>query len=221
MELVIFDLDNTLIKGQSQKLFLSHVFKKGLMTRFFYIKLMLWFTLYKIGIIKNPKRAMEYAFSFLKDMNIDEFKKYINDFFEQRLKYYIFEEGIEIIKKHKNQNRKILVVSNAIEFIPQRVAQFLNIDYFIGTKLEKLNNKFTGKIKDDIIYGKNKVIAIKDFINNYNFSLDGSWGYSDHSSDLPFLEMVSHGVVVNPDNNLYKIAKQKNWQILKFKKTIS
>jgi len=217
---VIFDLDNTLIKGQSQMILLNYALGKGLINPFFYFRITFWFVCYKIGVIKNPRKVMEYSFGFFKDKNIDEFKKIINEFFKEKLQNYIFQEAAEIIRKHKNQNRKVLIISNAIEFIPQRVAQFLNVDYFIGTKLEKLNNKFTGKIKGDIIYGKNKVIAIKDFINKYNFSLNGSWGYSDHSSDLPFLEIDSFSVVVNPDNNLYKIAKQKDWQILKFKKQL-
>ena len=220
-ELVIFDLDNTLIKGQSQKLFLSYFFKKGLITRFFYIKLMFWFVLYKIGIVKNPKKTMEYAFSFLKDMNVDEFNQHINNFFEQRLKYYIFKDSIEIVKKNKNQDRKILIASNAIKFIPQRVTQFLNVDYYIGTKLEIENNKFTGKIDGDIIYGKNKVFAIKKFIKENNLSLKNSWGYSDHHSDLPFLEIVDFPVVVNPSKKLLKKAQEQKWPILKFKETIN
>ena len=66
-ELVIFDLDNTLIKGQSQAFLLSYLLKKGVITPFFYLKLMSWFIFYKLGLIKNPGRIMDYSFSFLKD----------------------------------------------------------------------------------------------------------------------------------------------------------
>lgn len=219
-ELVIFDLDNTIIKGQSQKLFLSYIFKKGLITRFFYLKLMLWFVLYKLGLINNPKKVMEYSFRFLKDKDIDEFREIINDFFEQKLKYNIFDDILKIIKEHKSKKRKTLIISNAISFIPQRVADFLGIDYSIGTELEQENNKFTGKIKGDIIYSKKKVIAINYFIRKNKISLDGSYGYSDHHSDLPFLQIVDNPIVVNPDNNLEKKAKKEGWPILLFKQTI-
>ena len=221
-ELAIFDLDNTIIKGQSQKLFLGYIFKKRLITRFFYIKLMLWFVLYKLGLIDNPKKVMEYSFKFLKDKDANEFKEIINDFFEQELKHYIFEDILKIIKEHKSKKRKTLIISNAISFIPQRVADFLGIDYSIGTELEQKNNKFTGKIKGDIIYSKKKVVAIDCFVrkNKISLSLSNSYGYSDHHSDIPFLQIVDNPIVVNPDNNLGEKAKKEGWPILIFNQTI-
>ena len=220
-ELVIFDLDNTIIKGQSQKLFLGYIFKKRLITRFFYVKLMLWFVLYKLGLINNPKKVMEYSFRFLKDKDVDEFKRIINDFFEQELKHYIFEDMLEIIEEHKSKKRKTLIISNAISFIPQRVADFLGIDYSIGTELEQKNNKFTGKIKGDIIYSKKKVVAIDYFIRKNKISLNNSYGYSDHHSDLPFLQIVDNPIVVNPDSKLEEKAKKEGWPILVFNQTIN
>ena len=170
-ELVIFDLDNTLIKGQSQKLFLSYVFKKGLITRFFYFKLMLWFIFYKLGLVKNPRIIMEYSFIFLKKKRVDVFMELIDDFFKEKLRSVVFADVLKLINIHRTKGRKILIISNAIEYIPKKVGEFLKIDYYIGTKLEIKNNEFTGKIDGDIIYGKNKVFAIKNFIRENSFSL--------------------------------------------------
>jgi len=219
-ELVIFDLDNTIVKGQSQRLFLSYVLKKGLITHFFYFKLMLWFLFYKLGLIEDPKKIMKSSFSFLKGQNVDDFREIINDFFEEKLKYYIFQDVVNIIKKHKTENRKILIVSNSIEFIPEVVSRFLGINYIIGTKLKQENNKFTGEIKGDIIYSKNKIIAINNFMKNNKLSFDNSYGYSDHHSDLPFLKMVSNPTAVNPSYKLKKEARKNKWLILLFKQTI-
>ncbi len=65
-DLVILDLDNVIVKGQSQKLLLNYLFKRKLIGYWYFLKIYLWFVFYKIGLIKNPKRVMEYAFSFLK-----------------------------------------------------------------------------------------------------------------------------------------------------------
>ncbi|KPJ55041.1 hypothetical protein AMJ47_01985 [Parcubacteria bacterium DG_72] len=219
-ELVIFDLDNTLIKEQSQALLLNYARKKRLINPFFYFTIMFWFILYKIGLVKNPKKIMEYSFNFLKDKSPRDFEKIIEDFFRENLKLIIFKEALELVKEHKNKGRKILIVSNAIDYIPQKVGQFLDIDYFIGTRLETKNNKFTGKIEGDIIYGRNKVFAIKRFIRENDLSLKNSWGYSDHYSDIPLLEMTANPVAVNPDKELKKEAIRKTWPILIFKETI-
>jgi len=213
-ELVIFDLDNTLIKGQSQKLLLDYVFEKKLIGPVFYFKVLLWFIFYKIGLVKNPKKIMEYSFSFLKDKKVSEFEEIINNFFEEKLKKCIFKGALNLVQKHKIRGRKILIISNAVDFIPRRVSHFLGVDHSIGTKLEIVNDKFTGKIKGDIIYGKNKVSAIRNFIEEHNFSLNNSYGYSDHISDSPLLEIVDHSFAVNPDKELYKKVKEKNWTVL-------
>jgi len=133
----------------------------------------------------------------------------------------IFLDVLKLINIHKAQDRKILIISNAIEYIPKKIGEFLNTDYYMGTKLEIENNKFTGKIDGDIIYGKNKVFAIKKFIKENNLSLKNSWGYSDHHSDLPFLEIVDFPIVVNPNKKLLKKAQEQKWPILKFKETIN
>jgi len=85
-EMVIFDLDNTLIKGQSLKILLAYGKKLGLVSFFSYIKIMLWFALYKIGAIKNPRGMMEYGFKFLKDKDSEEVERIIAEFFKKELK---------------------------------------------------------------------------------------------------------------------------------------
>jgi len=80
-ELVIFDLDNTLIKKQSQALLLAYVLKKRLISPFFYFIIMTWFIFYKLGLVKNPRKIMEYSFSFLKGKRVISFRKIIDDFF--------------------------------------------------------------------------------------------------------------------------------------------
>lgn len=217
-ELVIFDLDNTLIKKQSQGLLLTYTLKKGTIGLFFYFTIMIWFIFYKLGLVKNPRKIMEYSFSFLKGKNVIDFREDIDDFFRERLKPIIFVDVLRLINTHKAKGRKILIISNAIEYIPKKISEFLNIDYYIGTKLEIKNNKFTGMIDGDIIYGKNKVFAIKEFVKENNLFLKNSWGYSDHHSDIPFLKTVDFPIVVNPTKKLLKEAQKRKWPILKFKK---
>lgn len=163
-DMVILDLDGVIIKGQSQRLLLSYLFKKRLIGLFYYLKIYFWFILYKLRLVKNPKKVMEYAFGFLKNKATEEIDKIANDFFDNVLKKFIYKEIVDIINKHKEEERVLLLVSNAIDIIVKKVSQFLNIENYISTHLEVSNNKYTGKIIGDIVYGKNKVNYIKNFI---------------------------------------------------------
>lgn len=217
-KLAIFDIDNTLVDGQSQQAFLEYIFKKRIIKPLPFFKIYLWFILYKIGIVKNPKKIMNYAFSFLKGWPIEKLSKIIESFFEEKLEKKFFKEGLELVKKHKSRGDKIILLSNAFDFLVARIARFLNADGYIGTKLEIENGTFTGKISGDIVYGGKKIDYIENFSRENNFSAADSWAYADHTSDLPFLKIVKYPVTVNPDRNLLKEAKKRKWPVLIFKK---
>lgn len=217
-ELVIFDLDGVIIKGQSQKIFLDYIFSRKMIGLFFYLKIYFWFILYKLGFVKNPKKIMEYAFSFLKNMEAGDLERITEVFLKQILCRCIFPEIVDIINEHKSKNRELLIVSNSADIFVEKVAKFLGINNYIGTKLEKQGEKFTGNISGNIVYGKNKVVAADNFAKNNNFELKNSWAYGDHISDLDLLLSVAKPCAVNPDKALLKEAQKRNWLILKFKK---
>ena len=215
-EVVIFDLDGVIIKGQSQQLFLDYIFSKKLVGLFFYLKICFWFILYKLGMVKRPQKVMNFAFSFLDGKKVDDTDKITADFFNEKLKKFIFPEIVDIIREHRANGRKLLIVSNSADIIVKKVAAFLGIENYVCTQLEAINGKFTGKILGDIVYGKNKVKFAKEFIKKNNLSFNNSYSYADHISDLNLLLEISKPYAVNPDRGLLKEAKKRNWPILIF-----
>jgi HAD superfamily hydrolase (TIGR01490 family) len=220
-ELVILDLDGTIIKGQSQLLFLNFLLKKRIIGLFFYIRIYLWFLFYKLGFLKNSEEVvdiMNYSFSFLKGKKREYVEGLVNDFFNKNIKEFIFSEMTDIINKHKSEGRELLIISNSVDVIVGKVAEFLGISNYIGTKLELVDGKFTGKILGGIVYGKNKIIFAKDFIEKNNLDFKNSWVYTDHISDLDLMALSSNPHAVNPDKLLKAETKKRNWPILMFKK---
>jgi len=171
--------------------------------------------------VKNPKKIMDYSFSFLKDKRIEEVDEIVDIFFKNVLCKFIFSEIVDIINKHKEKERELIIISNGADILVKRVADFLDIKNYIGTRLEIINGKFTGKILGDIVYGKNKVKVAEEFIKKNNFNLDNSYAYTDHISDLDLLLMVSNPFAVNPDNFLVAEAKKRNWPVLKFNRNFN
>ncbi|MBP1745332.1 MAG: HAD-superfamily hydrolase [Firmicutes bacterium] len=216
--IVVFDLDGTLIKGQSQRLFLNYVFKKRMIGSLPYARIISWFVLRKIGIAHHPRKTMEYGFRFLQGLDTSQFDRMIGDFFSKSLQHAFFRNAKELVQKHNNGRSEIMLVSNAIEPIVKKAGSHLGIKNCVGTKLEIKNNKLTGKIAGNIMLGFNKIHPIKSHVANNNLTLADSWAYSDHISDLPVMEMVSNPVAVNPERNLHRKAINRNWPVLMLKK---
>ena len=214
-ELVIFDVDETIVHGQSQELFLRYLLKIKRIGYFFYLKLLTWFVLYKIGIIKDPKKPMVYAYSFLKGKSVAEIAWLAHDFFERTLKSAIYPRAIDIIREHKNMGRIVVLVSNSIEQIVKELADYLHIDSYITTTLETKDGYYTGVIHG-MVYGNYKTEVVNKFIKENDLNLETAWAYGDHISDQPLLSIVANPVVVNPSPALMEIAQKKHWPIMKF-----
>jgi len=215
-ELIIFDIDGTIVKGQSQRLFLKYLMSAGMITRIFYIKLMTWFVLYKIGLATNPNKPMEYAFSFLKGKSVGEIASLAHDFFEKKLKSYIYPEALNIIAEHRQAGRTIILVSNAADIIVKEIARHLGVSEYLCTILETDSGLYTGKVYGSM-YGGQKADAITEFSSKRGFELKNAWAYGDHISDSRLLSIVGHPVAVNPSPKLELMARGKDWRITKFK----
>jgi len=217
-ELVILDLDGVIIKGQSQKHLLDYLKRKKIISLFFYTKICILFTFYKLKLIKDPEKIMKQAYIFLKGKNVGYVEKTINDFFDNYLRGFLYLDMIDIINKHKSADKELIILSNSADFIVKKVANYLNIKYYIATNFEIINDLFTGNIDGDIIYGKNKINAIKRFINEMGLTFKNSYAYADHISDRGLLEIVEQPFAINPDKLLFKEAFKKNWKVINFRK---
>lgn len=216
--IVVFDLDGTLIKGQSQRLFLNYAFGRRMLGSMAYARIMSWFVFRKMGMAPHPGKIMEYGFRFLEGLDVGDFDRLISDFFAKSLRHAFFGNAKELVQKHNNSKCELMLVSNAIEPIVKKAGSHLGIKNCFGTKLEIKNNKLTGKIAGNIMLGINKVNPIRRYAASNNLTLADSWAYCDHISDLPVLEMVSNPVAVNPERNLYEEAGTRNWPVLLLEK---
>lgn len=215
-ELVVLDLDNTLISGYSQQLFLKYLLKKKFISFGFYLKLSFWFVLYKLNPAKNPEAITEFAYSRLKGKSEKEVKEMTADFFQTVLKKIIFKDMFDLINKHRARGRRLFLVSSVPDILVREVAEFFKIDEYRAPSLEVINGVFTGKITT-IVYGKNKTDSLREFVTKQGLSLKSTWAYADHFSDLDMLQTVAHPFVVNPKKKFLQEAKKRGWPVLRFK----
>lgn len=217
-ETVFFDVDDTLIKGQSQKLFIKFLWRKKLVSSWFYIQLMFWFLLYKLRIIKDPSKIATHAFSFLKNTSREKLKELVDIFFNQVLVGQFYQDALSVIREHQKEGRQIFLVSNAFDTIVEKVSFYVKADGYIATELKDDNGVLSGEINGTINYGIAKAERVREFCAKNNISLENSWGYADHPSDIDFLKLMKIPVVVNPSKNFLKNAQDLTFNISIFKK---
>lgn len=207
-----FDMDNTILKGQSQSLFIKFLFKKKVIKFNSWIKILILWTFYKVKILEAHRVAVE-TFRYFKGRNVEDFEQIFKDFFELYLRRKLFSYFIKLIENHKERGINIAIISNSLEPIVKLVSGYLQIKFYIATNLVAKNGVYTGNFLSN--YGGDKLRRFMEFVQTQNISLRNSVYYTDSVADLPILEKVSYPVVVNPDRKLFKLAKERNFKILK------
>lgn len=217
-ELVVFDVDNTIIDGQSSAELIWYLLDKKVISQKVFLVLFFWIILYKMGLVKNPRRPMEYGMSFIKNKSIREIKDIIDVFFDSRLKNKIFTQAKRLIEDHIQSGRNVILVSNSPEMIVGKISSYFGIKDYLSTKVELDDNgRYTGKIFGDIMYGNRKKSALIEYMNLKNIQKSVIWAYGDHDSDIDLLCYADKPFAVNPNRKLKEFSVKHNWPVLNFK----
>ena len=213
-DLAIFDIDDTVVKGQTQRLFLAYLYRHRMISRRYYLRLLLWFTLYKVGFIKSPKKIMNSAFLFLRGVSEATLSKITDEFYKEVLKDKIYTQAIAKITEHTKKGDDVLFLSNAVHPIIEKLSKELNVTSYVSTCLETHGSVFTGNIDGEAVYGENKLLRLREYLKNKKY--DTLYGYGDHYSDHDFLNFVTVPYIINPDTKMLLFAKKNNWNVLNF-----
>jgi len=216
-KLHIFDVDNTIVRGQSQRLLLSYLYKQKMIGRIFYLRVMIWFIAYKFNIARDPKKVIDYAYSFLNGKNIIEIDRLASEFFEKVLKKNIYFGARELIEHLHTEDVTLILVSNSPSIVVKFLAEYLKVQAYFCTELEIINGIYTGKVRGELMYGESKRKTVLEYVKNNGYTLEDATAYGDHISDLFILEAVGHPIAVNPSPKLAQIARKKHWPITVFK----
>ena len=131
----------------------------------------------------------------------------------------IYPQMLDEVHRHQDEGRATFIVSAAGNDLVRMLAGVLGMEGGIGTRWAVgSDGKYTGEMDGPFVYGKGKVEAMRRFAGDHGIDMDTSYAYSDSVSDLPMLRSVGHAVVVNPDGPLLEIARQEDWQVMRFER---
>jgi HAD superfamily hydrolase (TIGR01490 family) len=210
----IIDIDGTILQGQSQKYFISFMYKKGSVNLFQYFVILSWFLLYKVKILKNPSKILSYALRIFRNMSIEELSKYVHEFIDTDIVPHIYSHSKQLIKFLENKDIRVIFLSSTVRPIAEGIAEIFNIKEVISTELEFVNFKFTGNLSALQVYGEQKVSILKRFLDSQGISLAQTLILADHFSDISLLEVAGYPIVANPNKEMLIWAQHKKVPVL-------
>src|SRR5205085_10935931 len=128
----------------------------------------------------------------------------------------IYAEALELIEEHRLAGRKTVIVSSSPIETVEPIGEHLGVDDVIATRARlDAEGRYTGEL-EFYAYGPHKAEAIREMAVAEGLDLAGSYAYSDSISDLPLLELVGNPVAVNPDRELTRVAREREWDVRYF-----
>jgi HAD superfamily hydrolase (TIGR01490 family) len=220
MNLAIFDLDNTLLDGDSDYNWGLYLVKKGYLDEGEYKEQnQKFFEEYQAGKLDIFAFA-EFQFQFLKNNSRKFLNKVRSDYIDQIIKPMILKKAVDLVNQHKEAGDSLLIITATNSFITKPIGELFGIDELIGTDPEEYLGEFTGKVRGTPSFKEGKVTRLFDWLDDKNKKLtdfEKTFFYSDSHNDTALLEVVTNPVVVNGDKILLEKAQEKNWPKLYLK----
>lgn len=213
MALAIFDLDETLVSGDSCSLFCQFMLAEGLVDSDFVERDQQMMVLY------NAEQLVldDYIGFFIKPLShlsITAINEIMPRFVEQYIAPRIYAEAQQILKVQAALGNRLVIISATAEFIVSAVAQHLGVGDVLAIRLSSEQGYYTGKIEGVPTFRQGKVTRLDSWLIEQNETLIDAQFYSDSINDLPLLELVDYPIATNPDTQLTHIAAQRHWPVL-------
>ena len=214
MTLAIFDLDNTLIAGDSDYLWGEYMVENQIVDEKTYrSRNALFYEDYKSGRLDNDV-YLKFALEPLSHYSIDQLYQWREDFVNTQILPIVLPAATALLDQHRERQHDLLIVSATNLFLTQPIAAMLDVHTVLSTEPEIRENRYTGAYLGIPTYKEGKVKALQQWLEQTDNNLDGSYFYSDSITDLALLERVDNAIAVNPDDELDAVARQRGWEIL-------
>ena len=214
MALAIFDLDNTLLGGDSDYLWGRYLAENHIVDPEVYHDTNLAFYHdYQAGQL-DINAFLEFVFTPLKQHSIPDLLAWREDYLQQKIAPIMLPKAKALIEQHRQQGDTLLIITATNSFLTEPIAEQLGIEHLIATDPEMVDGRFTGKVAGTPSFQHGKVSRLQSWLNEHRQTLAGSIFYSDSHNDLPLLEKVDTPVAVDPDDKLRQVAQARGWKIL-------
>ncbi|MGM0542159.1 MAG: HAD family hydrolase, partial [Pseudomonadota bacterium] len=202
MALVIFDLDNTLIGGDSDYLWGEFLVQnKYVNAAEFSAQNVQFYEEYKAGTL-DIMAYQRFALKPLSEHSMETLNKWHAQFMETFIEPIVLAKARALVEKHKSKGDRVIIITATNTFITRPIGLRYGIAELLGTNGEIVNKRYTGEVEGIPTFQAGKVTRLKEWLAQENETLEGSYFYSDSFNDLPLLEIVEHPIIVDGDEKL-------------------
>ncbi|UYZ84094.1 HAD-IB family hydrolase [Entomomonas sp. E2T0] len=214
MKLALFDLDNTLLAGDSDHAWGDWLCKWGILDKAHYkAKNDEFYEKYQAGIM-DVKEYLNFSLAILGKASIKQLHEWQLQFMQDTIEPMILKKGEELLEQHRKEGHKLVIITATNRFITEPIAKRLGVNNLIATECEMKDGHYTGRSTGVPCYQEGKVTRLNDWLKQNNADLEGSYFYSDSKNDLPLLSLVENPIAVDPDEELRKHAQTQGWSII-------
>lgn len=221
-EAAFFDLDKTVIAKASMVAFGRPFYREGLIGRRTILRGLYAQLIYlHLGASEEKlDRIRESVLVLTRGWDQERVRAIVRETLEVVIEPILYEEALDLMAIHRAEGRKIFLVSASPVEIVEPLAEYLGVDEAIASRAAvDADGRYTGEM-DTYAYGPVKAEIIRELADREDLDLAGSYAYSDSYTDVPMLETVGHPVAVNPDRVLGRVAKDRDWEICQFVRTV-
>lgn len=214
MSLAIFDLDNTLLAGDSDYLWGQFLVESGAVDPLRYEEANArFYEDYREGRLDIGK-FLEFALRPLAENEPDVLYRWRERFVKEKIVPILLPAAQALIKHHRTVGDTLLIITATNRFVTEPIASLYGIEHLIATTPEFEQGRFTGRFLGVPCFRDGKVARLEQWLAEHGESFTGSWFYSDSHNDLPLLSRVTHPVAVDPDDTLAWYAEDKGWPVI-------
>jgi len=217
-----FDLDKTVIAKSSALAFSRSFYAGGLISRRSVLRSSYAQFMYMLGGADHDQmeKMREFLSRMVTGWPVDTVRELVADTLHNIVEPLVYDEAVSLIEDHHLAGRDVIIVSASGSEMVEPIGELLGVDAVIATQLAVEDGRYTGTI-DFYAYAENKAVAMQQLAQQRGYDLARSFAYSDSVTDVHMLEIVGHPHAVNPDKELRRVAREREWPVLLFDRPVA
>lgn len=218
--LALFDLDNTLLAGDSDHAWGEFLISRNLVDEVAHREANDRFYADYLAGTLDIHAWLAFTLGPVRKFAKRQRDELLAEFLDECVRPMVLEDGLELVREHRRTGDFRMILTATNDLITRPIAKLFEVDALLATEAEIVDDAITGRIRGAPCFREGKVKKLRDWLaRNGGFEIGNSVFYSDSINDLPLLEFAGEAVAVDPDDELRQIARERSWKILSLRKT--
>ena len=215
MALALFDLDNTLLAGDSEHAWGEFLIEIGAVDEEEFRAVNdRHYEEYLAGTL-DIDESIRFQLGPLMEHPPETLRRWQEEFMRSRIEPMITQAAVDLVEEHRGSGDDLAIITASNSFVTRPIADRFGVRELLAIELERIYGRYTGRVLGTPTFQEGKVLRLQEWIESNGRTLEGSYFYSDSHNDLPLLQLVDHPVAVDPDPVLRAHAEAMGWPVVR------